>query len=127
MLKQIVFWIAVLWTVVVLYLCLVQSDKLPVVTIENLDKVVHAFFHFVFTSLWILFFKTQIKHPDSYKPYVISFLFSVLFGITIEIIQGQYTTTRKEDALDVVANTAGAALAVFLFLLYFKKRRLDKI
>jgi hypothetical protein len=40
---------------VVLYLCLVQSDKLPVVTIENLDKVVHAFFHFVFTSLWILF------------------------------------------------------------------------
>jgi VanZ family protein len=126
-LKQIVFWIAVLWTGVVLYLCLVQSDKLPVVTIENLDKVVHAFFHFVFTSLWILFFKTQIKHPDSYKPYVISFLFSVLFGITIEIIQGQYTTTRKEDALDVVANTAGAALAVFLFLLYFKKRRLDKI
>jgi hypothetical protein len=42
---------------VVLYLCLVQSDKLPVVTIENLDKVVHAFFHFVFTSLWILFLK----------------------------------------------------------------------
>jgi hypothetical protein len=41
---------------VVLYLCLVQSDK-PVVTIENLDKVVHAFFHFVFTSLWILFLK----------------------------------------------------------------------
>ena len=127
MLKQIIFWIAVLWTGVVLYFCLVQSDKLPVVTIENLDKVVHAFFHFVFTSLWILFLKIQIKNPNSYKPYIVSFLFSVLFGVTIEIMQGQYATSRKEDVLDVVANIAGAALAVFLLILYFKKRPLDKI
>ncbi|WP_091083240.1 VanZ family protein [Flavobacterium gillisiae] len=127
MLKRIVFWIALLWTGVVLFLCLVQSDKIPAVNIENLDKVVHAFFHFVFTSLWILFFKTQIKDPDSYKPYIISFLFSVLFGVTIEILQGQYTTTRKEDALDVLANMVGASLAVFSVILYFKNRRLSKI
>lgn len=121
------FWIALLWTGVVLLLCLVQSDNIPAVNIENLDKIVHAFFHFVFTSLWILFFKTQIKDPDSYKPYIISFLFSVLFGVTIEILQGQYTTTRKEDALDVVANMVGASLAVFSVILYFKNRRLSKI
>lgn len=127
MLKQIVFWIALFWTGVVLFLSLVQADKIPAVNIENLDKVVHAFFHFVFTSLWILFFKTQIKDPDSYKPYVISFLFSVLFGITVEMLQGQYTTTRKEDALDVLANLVGATLAVFSFILYFKNKRLNKI
>ncbi|PKH66411.1 hypothetical protein CXF59_10660 [Flavobacterium sp. ALD4] len=127
MLKQIVFWIALLWTGVVLFLSLVQADKIPAVNIQNLDKVVHAFFHFVFTSLWILFFKTQIKDPDSYKPYVISFLFSVLFGITVEMLQGQYTTTRKEDALDVLANLVGATLAVFSFILYFKNKRLNKI
>jgi VanZ family protein len=122
-----VFWIALFWTGVVLFLSLVQADKIPAVNIENLDKVVHAFFHFVFTSLWILFFKTQIKDPDSYKPYVISFLFSVLFGITVEMLQGQYTTTRKEDALDVAANLAGATLAVFSIILYFKNKRLNKI
>jgi hypothetical protein len=83
---------------VVLYLCLVQSDKLPVVTIENLDKVVHAFFHFVFTSLWILFFKTQIKASDSYKPYVISFCFLFFFGITIEIIQGNTQQPERRCA-----------------------------
>lgn len=121
------FWIALLWTGVVLFLCLVQSDKIPAVNIENLDKIVHAFFHFVFTALWILFFKTQIKDPDSYKPYIISFLFSVLFGVTIEILQGQYTTTRKEDALDVIANMVGASLAAFSVILYFKNRRLSKI
>jgi VanZ family protein len=53
------------------------------------------------------------------------FCFLFFFGITIEIIRGN-TTTRKEDALDVVANTAGAALAVFCFF-YILKRRLDKI
>lgn len=126
MLKQIVFWIALFWTGVILFLSLVQSDELPAVNIENLDKVVHAFFHFVFTSLWILFFKTQIKDPDSYKPYIISFLFSVLFGVTVEMLQGQYTTTRKEDALDVAANMVGAALAVFSIILYFKNRRSNK-
>lgn len=127
MLKQIVFWIALFWTGVVLFLSLVQADKIPAVNIENLDKVVHAFFHFVFTSLWILFFKTQIKDPDSYKPYVISFLFSILFGVTVEMLQGQYTTTRKEDALDVAANIVGATLAVFSIILYFKNKRLNKI
>jgi hypothetical protein len=105
-LKQIVFWIATM-DGVVLYLCLVQSDKIPVVTIENLDKVVHAFFHFVFTSLWILFFKTQIKDPDSYKPYVISFLFSVLLGYNRNYARAIHNN-QKEDALDVVANMAGA-------------------
>jgi VanZ family protein len=52
-------------------------------------------------------------------------LFSVLLELQSKLSRA-YTTTRKEDALDVVANTAGAALAVFFFLLYFK-RRLDKI
>ena len=127
MLKQIVFWIALFWTAVVLFLSLVQSDKIPVVNIENLDKVVHAFFHFVFTSLWILFFKTQIKDPDSYKPYVLSFLFSVLFGVAVEMLQGHYTTTRKEDALDVVANVVGATIGLFSVILYFRNRRLNKI
>jgi VanZ family protein len=126
-LKQIVFWIALFWTAIVLFLSLVQSDKIPVVNIENLDKVVHAFFHFVFTSLWILFFKTQIKDPDSYKPYVLSFLFSVLFGVVVEMLQGHYTTTRKEDALDVVANIVGATIGLFTVILYFRNRRLNKI
>jgi hypothetical protein len=50
----------------------------------------------------IFFFKTQIKDPDSYKPYIISFFVFCPFGITIEILQGQYNN-QKEDALDVVA------------------------
>jgi hypothetical protein len=54
----------------------------------------------LYSHLLDIIFKTQIKHPDSYKPYVISFLFSVLLNYNRNYA-GQYTTTRKEDALDV--------------------------
>jgi hypothetical protein len=70
------------------------------VTIENLDKVVHAFI--LYSHLFGYYFKTQIKHPDSYKPYVISFFFfSVLFELQSKLSRGN-TQQPKEDALDVV-------------------------
>jgi hypothetical protein len=52
----------------------------------------------LFTSLWILFFKTQIKHPG-YKPYVISFLFSVLLELQSKLSGAIHN--QKEDALVV--------------------------
>jgi hypothetical protein len=43
-------------------------------------------------------------------------LFSVLWNYNRNY-QGQYNN-QKEDALDVVANTAGAALAVFVSFIF---------
>jgi glycopeptide antibiotics resistance protein len=59
-------------------------------------------------------------------PLMIAFMLSVFFGIAIEILQGLYTTTRREDILDVAANVSGATLAVFTIIIYYKSRRLDK-
>jgi VanZ family protein len=116
--KTLFFLAGVLWTVVILILCLVQSNKLPVVQIENLDKYVHAFLHFIFTTLWILFFRTQIKNANKYKPLFVSFMLSVILGIMVEILQQQFTTSRAADTFDVLANISGATLAVFLVLFY---------
>lgn len=104
----------------VLFLCLTKSNNLPVITIANLDKYIHAFFHFVFTSLWILFFRTQLKNPNKYKPVFVSFMLSVFFGILIEILQLEFTTTRSADVFDILANIAGATLATFLVTFYDK-------
>ena len=38
----------------------------------------------------------------------------IAFGIGIEIAQGAFTATREPDALDVLANSAGAALGQLL-------------
>lgn len=59
-------------------------------------------------------------------PLMIAFMLSVFFGVAIEILQGQYTTTRKDDILDVAANISGATLAIFMIVIYYRIRPLDK-
>ncbi|MDD5151352.1 MAG: VanZ family protein [Flavobacterium sp.] len=116
--------LAISWSGLILISCLVQSSDMPQINIPNLDKAVHAFFHFVFTSLWFLFFKNQLKSTTISKPLSIAFGFSVLFGIGIEILQALFTMTRSADVFDVVANITGATVAVIGIILidkYYKK------
>ncbi|PKB16184.1 VanZ like protein [Flavobacterium sp. 5] len=112
--KYFLFLIALLWTGIVTYFCLIKSSDIPVINIPNLDKCIHSFFHFVLTFVWFLFFRKQLKFNNIFKPLLISFVFSFLFGIGIEILQELVTTTRHADVLDVVANLTGAGLAVLV-------------
>jgi glycopeptide antibiotics resistance protein len=122
-LKQVFFWLAIFWTGIVTFLCLVQLNNVPFRSVSNLDKLVHTFFHFVFTMLWFLFFKKQLNSLDSSKPLGISFLLSFVFGISIEILQELFTTTRHADVFDVLANLFGAILATLaiVFLNKYKE------
>ncbi len=92
-----------------------------------MDKIVHFCFHFGFTLSWILFFKKELKgkSPDDYQAYLISFIFSVFFGITIEILQSVFTATRSADVTDILANAIGATIGVFTAIVL--KKQIDKI
>jgi VanZ family protein len=125
-LKQLYFWAAVLWTGIVFTLSLIQSNSLPVINIVNLDKYIHALFHYVFTALWFLFLISHTQNKRIVVPLTIAFTLSVFFGTAIEVLQGLYTTTRKEDILDVVANVFGATLAIFTIVGYYRIIRLYK-
>lgn len=107
------------------YFCLTESSNLPAVNVPNIDKIVHFCFHFGFTISWILFFKKELNGNDDAKAYLVSFVFSVLFGITIELMQSVYTTTRASDVTDILANTLGALFAIFMAEVF--KERLNKI
>lgn len=120
MLKKLVLVGAILWTLLIFILCIVKSSDLPVITIANLDKVVHATFHFVFVVLWFLYFKEQFVSKFRTKAYVFAFALSVFYGIVIEIIQQLFTTSRSADVLDVVANVVGALLGVIVVLVVQK-------
>ena len=120
MLKRIFLYSALFWTGVILFFCLIKSSDIPKVNIQNLDKVIHAFFHFVFVLLWFLFFKKKFNSTNSFKPLAISFVFSFIFGIIIEMLQQFFTTTRTGDLLDVLANLSGATLAVIGIILLNK-------
>lgn len=125
--KQLLLIWAIVCSGIIAYLCLTDSSNLPAVSFPSLDKIVHFCFHFGFTISWILFFKKELKgkEADDYKAYLISFIFSVFFGITIEILQNALTATRAADISDVLANALGAFTAVFSAIAF--KKQIDKI
>ena len=121
--KQLCFLAALLWAGVIGFFCLVQLNNVPLGEVSNLDKVVHVFFHFVLTLLCFLFFQKNTNAVNSLKPMIISFLFSVFFGISIEIAQELLTTTRHADVFDVLANLAGAILSIVFIILFDLKTK----
>lgn len=117
--NKIYIWLAVLWTVAIVVLCLESTADLPKVKISGFDKIAHAIIHLVFTFLWFMsFMSLKLKFK---KAIFFAFLFSIFFGISIEILQQLLTTTRKADILDVLANVTGGFLSVCL-VFYLKKR-----
>ncbi|RYJ36903.1 putative integral membrane protein [Flavobacterium anhuiense] len=125
--KQLLLIWAIICSGIITYFCLTDSSNIPAVNFPSIDKIVHFCFHFGFTISWILFFKKELKGKDAddYKAYLISFIFSVFFGITIEILQSALTLTRASDVTDVLANALGAVVAVFSAIGF--KKQIDKI
>lgn len=125
--KQLLLIWAIICSGIIAYFCLTDSGNIPAVNFPSIDKIVHFCFHFGFTISWILFFKKELKGKDSddYKAYLISFIFSVFFGITIEILQNALTVTRTADVTDILANALGAFVAVFSAIGF--KKQIDKI
>jgi VanZ family protein len=107
--------LALLWTLLILILCFENEKDIPDIAIEHLDKVVHFIFHFVFTSLWFLYFKKAFQNNNLNKLLFVTWLLSLVFGLIIEFLQQQLTTTRNADSIDVLSNIVGASVAVFTF------------
>jgi len=119
-LKRVFLFTALFWSGIILFFCLIKSSDLPTINIQNLDKVIHVFFHFVFIPLWFLFFKKKLNSTNLVKPLAISFVFSFIFGILIEMMQQFFTDSRQGDPFDILANISGATLAVIGIVLLNK-------
>jgi len=124
--KYIWLFLAIVWTGIIFFLCLISSEDLPSINlkIEGTDKGVHFTFHFIFTILWMLYLNASFQKITKRQTIKV-ILTSFLFGIVIEILQELYTTTRKADVFDVLANTIGALAASIL--LYFILNRIKKL
>lgn len=119
MLNKVYLWASILWTLLIIILCLCTFSDIPKVSITNIDKLVHFSFHFIFVFLWYLFFKSQkVERKINLKIKLV--LASLIFGISIEIIQGLYTKTRSADVFDVLANSIGAITALLILTLFEK-------
>ena len=127
MAKRLLLGAAIFWTLSIAFLCLVslkELPKIPDLEISEMDKYVHFTFHFGFTFLWSSYFWNTQKELVIRTVFKV-FLFSVAYGILIELLQSAFTTSRKGDVMDVLANTTGASIAVIvlIFYTYFNKNK----
>lgn len=88
---------------------------MPSVGVKGADKYAHFVFHLVFTLLWSTYF-FFLKGKVALKNLLKILLISLIFGIVIELLQGEFTATRQADSFDVLANFFGASIAVILML-----------
>jgi VanZ family protein len=120
-LKKICLGAALSWAAVILYLCLIRISELPEIKILYIDKIIHAFFYFVFSILWFYALRFYFKKQSSSKLLRVVFVMALLFGIAIELFQTYFTTFRNGDVRDVLANTTGVLLAITMIKLLDKK------
>ena len=77
------------------------------------DKIFHIF---AYGILFILWYFTLLRLKTA-MPIFKAVLFSVFYGIIIEVLQGQFTIVRKLDILDVLANCIGVMIASFFIII----------
>jgi VanZ family protein len=113
---------ATLWTIFILYMSLKPAGNEPPL-FDNIDKVAHFTFYFVFVVLWCNYFR--LKNNFQTKSIRIILVFSFFFGLAIELCQELLTQTRHADIYDVLANGSGGLLGYF-FVILVKKFVADK-
>lgn len=107
--RKIYIILTLLWVVSITILSLVSFDKNTIITVQNTDKIVHFTFYFILTLLLFRCVKKTMKFK-----YLIIISLSIFYGIIIEVLQMSFTTTRKGDLYDVLANSIGVFCAAML-------------
>ena len=116
MLKNNIYTISV--SLVILYLSLATPPtvvKSGFFDIPHLDKFVHFGLYFVLMAVIIIEHRHSLT--DTRKLLLIA-LIPFIFGIIIEFMQSEFTQNRKGEVLDMIADSAGVALALFLWLFF---------
>ena len=114
MLKRIGIAFTVIYTVVLLAVCLMSLKNMPKVeSISNADKIFHFAAYAGFTLLWFSVFFNNLK-LEKMKALLYATCFAVVFGIVVEVLQGTMTDYRSMDLYDIIANSSGALITALI-------------
>jgi glycopeptide antibiotics resistance protein len=117
-------WPAFVWAIIVLILCGVPGRIVPELTFLQWlkpDKVVHLVLFGVQSYLLMRGFEKQSTFPFLLRhAIVISVILSILFGITVEIMQDYVFIQRSGDVRDAIANAIGALFGWWIYRKNFK-------
>ena len=120
--KNVFLLLAIGYSIALAIICLVPDDGLPYFGTNYEDKIYHVLAYALLCFLWYKALKQfKIRYAIG-----ISFITTIVYGIIIEVLQGQLTDTRDASIMDIVANSAGVAI-VSLILTLRNKTSVKKI
>ena len=104
---------ALIYTIALAVLSLINSNKIPNIEIDNSDKFFHAIAYGLLCLIWYL----ALKANNFSKALLMAVSIAVVYGIIIEVLQGTLTDARLADGYDILANCIGVAfISVFLMI-----------
>lgn len=106
--------IALVYTLAITYLSLINLSQTPVKEFGLSDKILHAGAYFGMVLLWLFYVVLKFSTERLRKITVIICVLSIVFGIFIEVLQHILTDYRELDFYDIVANSIGAISAGLL-------------
>ncbi len=115
MLKK--YWKSIGWAALIIWTSLIKLkniDKIPDIIIPYFDKIIHFSMYAVFVFLLML--ESKLVKLELSERVARIFVFSVLFGGIIEVLQNYIPTGRKTDIFDFLANFAGIVMGLIVFL-----------
>ncbi len=113
MYKRILLILTICYTLILAIFSLTTITSLPKIGTNYDDKIIHVFAYGILFSLWH-FTLLRLKIA---KPIFCAALFSVVYGIIIEVLQGQLTIVRQLDVLDILANCIGVMIASLFIII----------
>lgn len=109
---------AILWSLLIMVLCLLPGDKMPKDPIVNADKIYHAGAFALMGFLFAYGFTKQSKFPFvSRHAGKMAFGISAALGGLIELLQYYFVRNRQGDWLDFLFDSVGAWVGVTILLL----------
>lgn len=119
-LRRYALFLLVFYILLVTVLSLININKLPDLGSDFDDKLYHmgAYSVFVFLSF------NYLKKIDMKNAVLIAMIFSIIYGIIIELLQEVLNVNRTFDLLDILANTVGVIFGYFV-IRYINKLKLN--
>lgn len=121
--KQFVFTYAqslsIIWALIILGLCSMPGQYIPSVSLLEMlsfDKWVHAGMFFVLCTLIFIHIKKQTEEK---KKIFLFLTIAILYGCSLEIMQGTLFSNRSADWNDIIANSFGCLMAYFFYIKIF--------
>lgn len=107
------YWRSILCSIIIMVLCFIPGDELPQpkFDIPCPDKFIHFCFYFVLSFT----IQYEIKNIIKLKNYLIIFIYAMVLGGFIELVQENVIVERSGDFFDFIADLLGVIIAFFVF------------